>query len=326
VEVWEAELASPDRYMLGTIDVSDGWYGGPFWVFIMDRHGRYVWYHEVPDSRCSLFAQISHDGTHILFDGTTNYVWDDDVRPTITRLSLDLEYHDEQILDDLGFTFDEIEGGALLYEKEVGNQALLELLHADGSTETIWSCTDWLHSSWDCAANSVVWVEATDTVLWSMYNTDTVAEVDRQTGELIRYFGQIAGSWDFDPPDAVVDYQHYPSYTPDGTLIVSTHIVGNHSEQRAREFRVDDDAETMTEIWSYGQEVPHYASYGGEAFRLQNGNTLICYGTDGAIREVTHDKKSAWDVVWPEDPDTHLLGHNTLLDDLYAINLGPGEE
>ena len=51
-----------------------------------------------------------------------------------------------------------------------------------------------------------------------------------------------------------------------------------------------------------------------------NGNTLGNYGPKGVIVEVTSDKEVAWRV----DYDDKLLGNNILIDDLYALNRGPG--
>ena len=36
--------------------------------------------------------------------------------------------------------------------------------------------------------------------------------------------------------------------------------------------------------------------------------------------EVTPDGEVVWDVEWPTRPNTHLIGHMTMLDDLYALN------
>ena len=99
-------------------------------------------------------------------------------------------------------------------------------------------------------------------------------------------------------------------------MLVSTHVPGFQGQQRAREYTLDEENQTLVEIWSYGDEVPHYAIYAGEALRLDNGNTLINYGSEGALREVTHELRTAWQVDWDSD---YLLGHMTLIDDLYAL-------
>ena len=326
VLTWNPSLATSDRWVLGSLDVSQSsWYGGPFTVFIMDRQGRIVWYYEVPDSRLALQAQVAWDGSHIVLEGSTNYVWDNDVDPTVTRLSLDYSTIDITELPQLGFTLDEIENGTLLYEGNSDSRTLIER-QSDGTERVIWECDPWMSSAglpdYYCAPNTIIWVPSTDTVLWSMYYSDTVVELDRKTGELLRQWGQIESSWEMDPPGSMIDYQHYPNYTQAGTLLVSTHTLGEKYQQMAREFMVDDQNQTLTEIWSFGEDSPYYATYGGEATR-HGPNTLISYGTDGALMEVTTDKEVAWEVRWRSGSHAHLLGHLTLIDDLYALNLGP---
>lgn len=322
---YDPELAHPAGYMLGSVDQANNWYAGPFWLFILDRQGRTVWYYNVADGRCSLFPQVASDGTHLLFEGSTNYVFDESILSILGRITLDLSYQEIVEIPDLNFSFDEIDGGRVLYNLNGEHVALVER-DADGVERDVWNCSEWIvdfgGTDFHCSANSVIWNPVTDTVMFSMYNIDTVVEVQRETGELLRQWGQLEGGWAFEPADTEVDYQHYPNYTPDGTIIVSTHAPGGVG-QYAREFLPDDATQTMHEVWHYGEEVKHFARYGGEALRLDNGNSLLCYGTDGSVREVTMDGRTSWDLVWPDVPNTHLMGHNTMLEDLYALNRGP---
>jgi hypothetical protein len=170
-----------------------------------------------------------------------------------------------------------------------------------------------------CYTNAVNYSPQTNTILWSLPYHDTVVEIDRDSGEVVRVFGEISPTHDTVPSSALFDFQHYPCWTPEGTLLASMHIEGTTNQQRAREFAIDDESGTMTEIWSYGAGVDEYAYYSGEAYRLANGNTLMNYGTGGAAREVTADKQVVWDIAFP---DRHLNGHLSLIGDLYAL-LGP---
>ena len=107
VNVLEPTGISPERDMLGTMSAgtSSSGYGGPCWVFIMNREGEFVWFWEVPSSRLSMFAQVATAGDHIVFDGTTYYVWDSSTEPQIWRATLDLAYFDVTEVDDFGFSF-----------------------------------------------------------------------------------------------------------------------------------------------------------------------------------------------------------------------------
>src|SRR4029078_5267503 len=52
VSMYDATLASPDRWMFGAVEASPGgcnnsscYYTATFWLYIMDRQGRIVWYY-----------------------------------------------------------------------------------------------------------------------------------------------------------------------------------------------------------------------------------------------------------------------------------------
>ena len=92
------------------------------------------------------------------------------------------------------------------------------------------------------------------------------------------------------------------------------------------EFEIDDENQVLRQIWTYGEGIASYADQSGEATRVDNGNTLINYGTGGVIREVTPDKETAWHVLFDADfnstTENKLLGHTVLIDSLYELNQG----
>jgi hypothetical protein len=273
----------------------------------------------------SMFPRVARDGTHIVYDGHL-FLEPSGESSHIRRTTLDGRYDEEIEAEGLGWCWDETDDGTLLYDRARGADSItLEQIDPDGTQHTLWDCQAWL-ATWDddpdlCYTNTVNWVAATDSVLWSTYWGDWVAEVDRQTGSVLWHAGAIGDGLDFDPPETAFDLQHYPNYTPDGTLLVSTHMQEVEGEQRAREYVVDLEAGALTEIWSYGEGVGDYfAPYSGEAVRLPGGNTLVNTGTGGEIREVTTDGETAWSLRWG---DEMTLGHSQLIGDLYAVNQGP---
>ena len=320
---YDTDKAGDEPFLLTSIDVGSYNFYGPCYTVIIDRQGRVVWYRETSDSRLTMFPRVSEDGTHILIDGTTYYTFNG-TEPSITRITLDYSQEEERMIPNMGLTYDELPDGTILYDyNEDSYRYYIQALYPDGSTEQIWSCYSWLSQYqspgyWDCAPNTVLHNAAEDTIIYSMFETSTVVEVSWQTGEVVRQWGQLAGSWAVDPPSSNFELQHYPNYTPDGTLIVSTHIPGQPGQQRAREFTVDDETQTLTEIWTYGEGVSNYADYAGEAKRLENGHTLQGFGTNGAIHEISEDGELLWGVQWRNK----LLGTATFVADLYALNEG----
>ena len=322
---YDPERAAPEGWALISVDQSEPgeWYSGTFFVIILDRQSRVVWYHEVPDRRVSMFPQLSLDGTHLVFDEGTAY-FATSSGPQIRRLSLDFSLNELIDVDGLTYGFTEVEGGGFIRDQGGwGDYNLIEQ-DADGSERLIWDCDPWLSANYSgdglCYTNAVNYSPVTNSILWSLPYHDTVVEIDRDSGDVLRVLGEIAPTHDTVPFSSLFDFQHYPNYTPDGTLMVSMHIEGTNDQQRAREYEVDDATGTLNEIWSYGEGIDdEYAYYSGEAYRLDNGNTLMNYGTGGAAREVTQDKSVVWDIAFP---DRHLTGHLSLIDDLYAL-LGP---
>lgn len=323
--VWDPSRASPEPWVMLTVDVGEVWFKGPFYAVILNREGRVVWYWQVPDERTSLYAQPGWDGQHLVMDGNATYVFDDSVESKIYRLTLDLARLDEIEIPDLLFSFEEETNGAVLYGRHQDDGSWTLARHAaDGTDTDLWSCGDRFSGSLfldqACFNNTLVWDAERNTAMYSMQLVNTVFEIELSTGEIVREFGASAEGWSVEPETAPLSLQHYPNWTPDGTILLSTRVPDAPGETRAREYEVDDDSQTLTERWSYGED--HYASQEGEAVRLENGNTLIGYGTGGALVEVSPGGELLWELAWPENAETGttLIGHATLLGDLHALN------
>ena len=325
---WNETLTSDDRWFLLSLEVQDeDWYQGPFWVLVLDRLGRVVWYYAVPDDRCTMHGRTALSGDHMLFEETTIYTGDEGAGSLLRRMTLDMAFDETTPVPGLGSTFAETDDGLILFDDYTDfPETWLEELHPDGTRRRIWLCNDWADQHdlpvWGCDPNETIWVRDTDTVLWSMWWSDSVLELERETGAIVHQWGRMPGSWDFEPAGVGFEMQHYPHYTDAGTLLVSTHIPNQPSVHRIREFELDPMTETLTEIWTYGEGLDLWPRYAGGAFWLHNGNVLINYGTDARIREITHDDQQlVWEIAWDSD---YLIGHVTALQDLYAI--GRGEE
>jgi hypothetical protein len=111
---------------------------------------------------------------------------------------------------------------------------------------------------------------------------------------------------------------HMPGYED-----TDSPVAGQHAFM---EFTIDRQNRTLVEKWIYN-EGSEWAMYKGMAIRLPNGNTLANYGTGGVIREITPDKQTVFYVKFDSMRGTNdffnkMVGHNVLIDDLYALNGG----
>jgi hypothetical protein len=335
---FDAGRASPERFLLGAVEDSlgggdVGYYFRTFFVYVMDRQGRIVWYYADPSTTAtSSFQRVARDGEYLWIE---KRAFTGGLAESVLKMTLDHRYFEEISVPGLSDCIDVTDDGALLYDVD---GELFER-SANGAIRSIWSCSARFGSGFNCYTNTVNWYAGEDTVLLSFPYENTVVEVQRQTGALVGQYGSARGSYAFAPPREArpaawkFSFQHFPNRTPDGTLLVSTHAPGCAREpvpgayrHAFVEFEIDRATMTLTERFRYtlGPEWPQAK---GMAIRVSNGNTLVNYGTGGVIREVTAEGHTVFGVKFdvPDGNDffNKMVGHNVLLDDLYALNGGP---
>lgn len=345
VSMFDAKLASPERYMVGAVENSGScnndscYFNNKWWIYILDRQGRVVWYYADPSSNdVSSFPKPARDGEYLFFEkrafSTTG-------TPHVLKMTLDRETYDQSVeVPLLSDAVDMTTDGLLLYDTEERARGNAELREMDrtGKVRVIWNCDDHFDSvsNFLCYSNTVNWDPTTDSVILSFPENDTIAQIDRKTGMVIATYGKASGSYAFSPSGSNLVWQHYPNLTAQGTLMVSTHLPQYTKDGPAGpnrhafiEFEIDRTQKRLVQKWIYGDQSadgPEWAQSRGMAIRLANGNVLGNYGTGGTIREITADKKTVfmvkWDVSGTTDYFGKLVGHNFLTNDLYALNGG----
>ncbi len=145
---------------------------------------------------------------------------------------------------------------------------------------------DWTHG------NGLAYHADRDSFLLSLGMLDTVLEVSRSTGEVLREFGP--GGWAVQDGLAFT-FQHDPHWTEEGTLLMSS-LVGHDSRVMAVEYQPDEEVEALSYVWSYGANEEYTSVAGGEAIRTANGNTLLNTGYHGLLVEVTPEREPVWEL------------------------------
>jgi len=343
VSMYDATAASSDRWMLGAVENSPNtctddscYFHSVWWLYILDRQGRVVWYYaDGTSTDVSSFPQIARDGEY-LFVEKRNFNLSG--TPSVLKMTLDRETYSASVtVPDLSDGVDMTTDGTLLYDTEERtrpNSELRQMTRA-GTVTTIWKCpTTGMFNN--CYSNVVSWDPATDTVLLSFPESNNIAQIDRKTGALVATYGSGTGSYTFSPSPWNFVWQHYANISPQGTLLVSSHLPQytksspeGPSQHAFEEFMIDRTNKRLTRVWIFGDAAsdgPEWAASRGEAVRLKNGNTLVNYGTGGVIREVTPAKKTVFyvkfDITSTNDYFNRLVGHNFMIDDLYALNGG----
>jgi len=306
-------ISEPGR---GTQAIGEDW-----WVLILDRLGRVVWARETPNAT-SFHPRVSYDGTDLFVDQSTVYsLWDSGAASTILRMKIDGTIVDTYATPGLHHPYTDTADGSLVWAAtgRGGNETLEKLPAGGGEQVQVWDCLEHLQPidlRASCGSNTLSWVEETDSFLFSLYSEHTIFEISHATGEVARSFGQFPGSWRFVPDDVTFYWQHGGHYTDAGTLIVSTSESTAESAMVLREFSLDEETETITEIWNLGVGAGLDNLYMGEPHRLSNGNTLQNAGAIPMMREATPAGEIVWEVSWEID---HWLGRSTPVSDLYLF-------
>ena len=332
VTMYDAAAASPERYLFGSVEDSVGgctnrncyFSGRRFWVYIMDRQGRIVWYWvDAATNAATGFQRIARDG---------EYIWIDKARSGtdrgVVKMTLDRQYM-ETVSVSISDAIDVTTDGSLLYDT---NGVLYERARGSTTSRMIWSCPSAFGSSYNCYSNTINWNPADDTVLMSFPEPNTVVQINRATGALVATYGDRSGSYTFSPSTWSLEWQHFPNITAAGTLMVSSHLpmfpegsAAGPMQHAFIEFEIDRTNKRLVEKWSYSAGT-EWALSRGMAIKLANGNVLGNYGTGGAIREITPDKRTVFhvkfDVPTGSDYANKMVGHNELIDDLYKLNGG----
>lgn len=301
-------------YVLGSMSWDDAW------TVIVDRAGRVVWAYQTDRLFTTLYSQPSFDGAEILVD--LNSYWsryDGGATSEVLRMKIDGSGRESIATPGLHHPFLELEDGSLLWGAADGPTETLEVLDAGGIQTTLWSCSAWqdaIGAEGLCQSNTLFWQESSDSLLYSFWSNDSILEIDRATGAVLRYFGHETGAWGFADGSDPFWWQHGATYTDTGTLLTSTHRAEHDEELVVREYELDHDGEQLVEVWSFGEDQGIEASEMGDALRLPGGNTLHNYGEGTRLREVTPDGTVVWDLDW--SPPVYL-GKTTPLEDLYAL-------
>ncbi len=326
LDAWVPGSSSEAPWLLLALERDDGgYYDGPYWQIILDRRGRVVWYHQLDDGLSSTFPTVAASGDHLVSERLDRFGLAGDQPPVIQRRSLDLSTQQEHEAPGLRFAWGEAPDGSIYYfDREQDDEGWLSRLDPQGQRERIFDCATWIRDrctdTWCCETNAVVVQPDRGSVLMSLWASDTVLEIDTSTHELRHVWGQLEGAWTTEPAEAGFDLQHYPTVTAEGTLLLTTHVPGQPGQHRVREYSLDEQAQALVQRWSWGEGQELFARYQGEALRLDNGNTLMNFGTAAAIREHHPEHGIVWSLTWSEP---WLLGHMTPIQDLYPLLDGP---
>lgn len=310
------------RFLYLSLSEDEG-FTARWWVVLVDRAGRAVWARRSDLRRVSLHPRLSWDGRTLLMDQNSYFgAFDGGAESVVERLDVDGTVLQTIDLPGLHHPFQEMPDGRFAYAHMYGPYAddTIDLVDADGQRAELFSCADFLDAIGQvgfCGSNTLNYDAARDSFLYSFYSVDSVVEVDATSGEARRWWGHIVDAWRFDPDESAFWWQHGPTWTADGTLLLSTRVSAEGEETVVREYTLDEVGGRLVLSWSFGEGRGLYGAEMGEAHRLPGGNTLHNYGTFAHLIEATPEGAIAWELDWGSGQD---LGRSTPIEDLYGLS------
>jgi len=331
ITVADTGMSASPRFLLGAYyDILNLSY-----VVALDRLGRVVWYGPHEEDRISAQAELSLDGAGIVYN-----VFGKDTNEDLGRIrlaSLDGELLADRSTPLAHHFFTQLPDGSIGFQQllvqnipdpdtgEMEDWAGdgIAVLAPDDSVTQVFDVWDWLEPAWNeqmssfniynaldwTHGNGIKYDEDSDAWLLSLGHVGDVFEIDRVSGVPTRIFGHDGYQADGGDP---FFYQHDPSLLDNGHLLVF-HTWEDSRTTGALELTIDDDAQTLSETWSYDSEI--ISLYMGQARRLDNGNTFVNFGQGAVMREVSPDGE----IVWELKTQDHVgLAQFQLLDSFYV--------
>lgn len=167
-----------------------------------------------------------------------------------------------------------------------------------------WSCDHmrdqrWLPGTYEWSHSNSLLEAPHDPDAWWLLPRyfDALLQIDRGTGAVQWQLGGRDGTFALGEGAA---FQHgHASHAFDDRLLVFDNGDGHASPRQASrvlELQIDPIAGTAERVWEYVEPDGRHVSFLGDARRLPSGNTLVSWGPQGRITELTPEGEIVWEL------------------------------
>lgn len=268
----------------------------------------------------------SNDGVYRMTDGEGKFIREYRIQgdyPTQSHEFLYLDNGHVMLLSQPLVTVDMTEFGG--HAESLVSEALIQEQDANGNV--IWEWRSWEHVEYTDTSNhdeltieppeavsymhvNAFTVDVDGNIILSARRFDELIKIDYETGDIIwRMGGQDSRNNEFsfiNDPFAGFTGQHHVQVLDNGNILLFDN--GDADEDhpaRAVEYEIDEENRTATLVWSFEDIRGRSTGAMGSVQRLENGNTLIGWGTaspEGAnVNEVTPDGEIVFALSLPSD-------------------------
>lgn len=205
------------------------------------------------------------------------------------------------------------------------SEALIQELDEDNNI--VWEWRSWEHLDYDDTSNldeltntppdavsylhiNAFTIDLDGNIIVSARRFDELIKIDYETGDIIWRMGggnSRNNQFNFiDDPLGGFTGQHHVQVLDNGNILLFDN--GNNAQQRparALEYEVNEDNLTATLVWSFTDPVGRSVGAMGSVQRLDNGNTLIGWGSANPsgsnVTEVTSDGEVVFALSLPPE-------------------------
>jgi hypothetical protein len=150
----------------------------------------------------------------------------------------------------------------------------------------------------DYSHGNAIEADTDGNILISNRHMDEITKISRSTGEIIWRLGGKNNQFTFVNDSLGFSHQHAIRRQANGNITMYDN--GNYHNppfSRAVEYQLDEQQKTATLVWEYRHTPSVFGSAMGYVQRLENGNTLIGWGsTKPAVVEVRPDGTRAYEL------------------------------
>lgn len=142
------------------------------------------------------------------------------------------------------------------------------------------------------------------TLLLSSRHLNEITRIDRRNGSIIWRLGPTASTQYFSFPNdrTAFTYQHSPERLPNGNILLfdNGNLKAGARYSRAVEYHLDETRMVAEKVWEYVHDPEVASDFMGSVQRLENGNTVICWGSANPnITEVDSNNNIVFEGSFP---------------------------
>lgn len=269
--------------------------GGRAPAYILDADGDFVWWYYIDADVTN--ARMSYDGKWMWISAANV---PESQGSNVHRVSMD-GLIDEDLSEEFEgqnhhFTVLPDETVAFFAYGDNGCDDIKERA-PDGTVRTLVNARDAHGAAGDCHLNFIEYSPDDDTLIFSDLDHDNVTKVTRQ-GEVVWVLGGPTN--DFTGMGASWSRQHGIDVLGAERLVIFNNggLGGQDDGSLALELALDLTARTASVAWQYAADPGIENDVMGDVQRLENGNTVISYSTQGVLHEVTPTGDLVRELTW----------------------------